>query len=50
LETADGRWYDYIIINNKLDKAQEQLKAIIRAEHCRRERVIGVLETMLTEK
>lgn len=50
LETADGQWYDYIIINNKLDKAQEQLKAIILAEHCRRERVIGVLETMLTEK
>ena len=50
LEAADGRWYDYIIINNELDKAQEQLKAIIQAEHCRRERVIGVLEAMLTEK
>ena len=49
LETADSRWYDYLIINNKLEKAQKELEAIIRAEHCRRERVIEVLETMLTE-
>jgi guanylate kinase len=50
LETADGRWYDYLIVNHKLEKAQKELEAIIRAEHCRRERVIGVLEAMLTEK
>ena len=49
LETADGRWYDYLIVNNKLEKAQKDLEAIIRAEHCRRQRVIGVLETMLTK-
>ncbi len=48
-EMAESRWYDYIIINHKLEKAQEQLQAIILAEHCRRERVIGVLETMLTK-
>jgi guanylate kinase len=50
LETADGRWYDYLIVNHKLEKAQKELEAIIRAEHCRRERVIGVLEAMLTER
>ena len=50
LEVADGRWYDYLIINRKLEKAQRELEAIIRAEHCRRERVIGALEAMLTEK
>ena len=49
LEVADGRWYDYWIVNNELEKAQKELEAIIRAEHCRRERVIGVLETMLME-
>ncbi len=48
LEVADGRWYDYLIVNHKLEKAQKELAAIIRAEHCRRERVIGVLEEMLT--
>jgi guanylate kinase len=49
LETADGRWYDYLIVNNKLEKAQKDLEAIIRAEHCRRQRVMGILETMLTK-
>jgi guanylate kinase len=49
LETADGRWYDYLIVNKELEKAQKELEAIIRAEHCRRERVIGVLETMLAK-
>jgi guanylate kinase len=49
LETADGRWYDYLIVNNKLEKAKKELEAIIRAEHCRRERVAGVLEAMLVE-
>ena len=50
LEVADGRWYDYLIVNHKLEKAQKELAAIIRAEHCHRERVVGVLEAMLTEK
>jgi len=50
LETADGRRYDYLIVNNKLEKAQKDLEAIIRAEHCRRERLIGDLETMLAKK
>jgi guanylate kinase len=46
-EMAQGRWYDYIIINNKLEKAQEELKAIILAEHCRRERTTLALEDLL---
>jgi guanylate kinase len=49
-EMAEGRWYDYIIINNKLEKAQEQLKAIIRAEHCRRGRMSEALEELLRGK
>ena len=49
LEAADSRWYDYLIVNKELEKAQKELEAIIRAEHCRRERMIGVLETMLTK-
>jgi guanylate kinase len=38
-----------LIVNKELEKAQKELEAIIRAEHCRRERMIGVLETMLTK-
>lgn len=49
LEAADSRLYDYLIVNKELEKAQKELEAIIRAEHCRRERMIGVLETMLTK-
>jgi guanylate kinase len=49
-EMAEARWYDYIIINDELEKAKEQLKAIIRAEHCRRERMAEALEDLLLEK
>jgi guanylate kinase len=40
-EIQQATWYDYIIINDKLEEAVEQLKSIIIAERCRRERVLG---------
>lgn len=46
-EMAEAHWYDYMIVNDELEKAQEQLKAIILAEHCRRERMVEELEKML---
>jgi guanylate kinase len=49
-EMAEARWYDYIIINEDLEKAQEQLKAVILAEHCRRKRMAEALEDLLLEK
>ena len=49
-EIVEARWYDYLIINNELKKAQEQLQAIILAEHCRRERMVEVLEELILEK
>jgi guanylate kinase len=49
-EIAEARWYDYLIINDELKRAQEQLQAILLAEHCRRERMIGVLEKLMIEK
>ena len=49
-EMAEARWYDYIIINEELEKAQEQLKAVILAEHRRRERMAEALEDLLLEK
>jgi guanylate kinase len=31
--------YDYVIVNDEIDKAYQQLRAIVTAERCRRERV-----------
>ncbi|MBM4332212.1 MAG: guanylate kinase [Deltaproteobacteria bacterium] len=50
VEMAEARWYDYLIVNDELEKAKEQLKGIILAENCRRERMNNVLEDILTGK
>jgi guanylate kinase len=47
-EMAEAYWYDYLIVNDELEKAQEQLQAVILAEHCRRERMSGFLDEILT--
>ena len=39
-EMKQARWYDYIIVNDRIEEATEQLKSIIIAERCRRERVL----------
>ena len=31
--------YDYVVVNDKVEHACEKIKAIVTAEHCRRERV-----------
>lgn len=49
-EIARARGYDYLIVNDHLPKAEEQLKAIILAEQCRRERMTEALEKLLDEK
>ena len=49
-EIVEARWYDFLIINDELKKAQAQLQAILLAEHCRRERMIEVLEQLMLEK
>lgn len=48
-EMAEARDYDYLIINDQLAQAEEQMKAILIADHFRRERVIGFLESMIRE-
>jgi len=40
------RWYDYIVINDTIDEAAEQLRAVIISERCRRNR--HCIEDMLT--
>lgn len=46
-EMEDARWYDYLIINDRLERAEEELKAILLAENCRRERRMGALEKLI---
>ncbi len=46
-ELAEARWYDYLVINDQLEKAKEELKAILLAEHCRRERRMESLEDLI---
>ncbi len=48
-EMAEARWYEYMIVNDQLEKAREKLKAIILAEHCRRENAENTLEEILAE-
>ncbi|GBD37897.1 Guanylate kinase [bacterium HR37] len=36
--------YDYIIINDRLDEAVENLVSVIRAERCRKERAVNLLK------
>ena len=50
VEMAEARWYDYVIINDEIKKAEEQLQAIILSEHCRRVRMAEALEEMLQGK
>ena len=39
-EMKQARWYDYIIVNERIEEAAEQLKSIIIAERCRRRWVL----------
>lgn len=41
--------YDYIIVNNELEKAVEQVHSIIANEHCRTEYCTELITTMETE-
>ncbi|MER3446872.1 MAG: guanylate kinase [Candidatus Dadabacteria bacterium] len=43
-EIEEIRLYDYIIINNSIDEAVENLASVIRAERCKRERIIESLK------
>ena len=34
-EMEQAKYYDYMVVNNQLEKAVEELKAIIVSERCR---------------
>ena len=41
--------FDYVIINDEIDHAHEQLRAVVIAERCRRARHASLCERMLAE-
>lgn len=41
--------YDYIVVNDLIEVALEQIQAIVTAELCRRDRAFGVIESMFSE-
>jgi guanylate kinase len=41
--------FDYVLLNDDLDKATDQLVAIVRAEECRRGRAAPLAEALLAE-
>jgi guanylate kinase len=49
-EMAEARWYDYLILNDELEKTLERVRAVILAEHCRRQRNEEALDDLLQEK
>jgi guanylate kinase len=40
-EIREARWYDYIVVNDRLDEAQELLAAIVTAARATTGRVLG---------
>jgi len=48
-EMEEARGYDYLVVNDELKKTQENLKSILRAEACRKERMTDVWESILKE-
>lgn len=49
-EMSEAREYEYLIINDDLDKAKERLQAVIVAEHQRRRRMEDFLERLFHEE
>lgn len=46
-ELASCRWYDYLIINDDLEKATRSLEAVILADRCSNNRIMPELEIRL---
>ena len=49
-ELTEAREYEYLIINDDLEKTKDRLQAVIVAEHQRRACMAEVLEDLLNEK
>lgn len=49
-EIALGQHYNYLVVNNNIDTAVEQITAIISAEKCRTSRNIDIINKIKTEE
>jgi len=49
-EIRESEWYDYIIVNDVFNKAVEELKSVLVAEHCRTSRLMGQVEGIFRDK
>jgi guanylate kinase len=49
-EMTEAREYDYLIVNDDLERAKDRLRAVIVAEHQRRRRTEEFLERLLNEE
>jgi guanylate kinase len=47
-EMGDIRFYDYIVVNDDLDHSCRQVESIIRANRCRRQNNMNILENILS--
>jgi guanylate kinase len=45
-EIREARWYDYIVINDRLDEAQELLSSIVTASRATTRRMLGQVAKM----
>ena len=46
-ELKQAEHYDYVIVNDTVDQAAADLEAIIRAERCRSQNNLEIIEEML---
>ena len=46
-EIHQFRHYDYVVVNDRISRSHEQLRSIVLAERCRRDRSLQQIETIL---
>ena len=46
-ELTNSKWYDYLIVNDDLNKAIKDLESVIIADRCKNKRILGDIETRL---
>jgi len=49
-EIKEVFWYDYVVVNDRLEEAIARVKAIYLAEKCRRERQMAIISTFLAKR
>ena len=49
-EIKEVFWYDYVVVNDRLEEAIARVKAIYLAEKCRRERQMVIISTFLAKR